>query len=260
MRRRGDVPPVGRSGLAWAPLGLLATLGALGACAGTTGLVLGERAASDDASSDAGLLGLAEDGVAPGPDAGCPTCTVPVALSGVSLTSQQGGTTGSPYTDTCPGSQAVIGYEGFLTPPSAGLTLVGGIQALCGEMYFSADGLTTSAGATLPIRGTSQDAPWTQLCPTGAVVVGFSGRSGADLDQVAFVCASLVVSDDDAGSVLTPGPQTTLTPAGGDGGMPYDDACPPGQVARGSNLRSGEWVDAFGLVCGAPALVPGGDP
>jgi hypothetical protein len=247
--------------VAWAPLGVLATLGVLGACVGTTGLVLGETPAPEDASSDAGLPGLAEDGVAPAPDAGCPTCTAPVALSGVSLTAQQGGTTGSPYTDTCPGSQAVIGYQGFLTPPSVGLTLVGGIEALCGDMSFSANGLTTSAGAALPIRGTSQDSPWTQLCPTGEVVVGFSGRSGSALDQVAFVCATLVISDGDTGSVLAVGPQTTLTSAGGDGGMPYDVACSPGQVARGSNLRSGEWVDAFGLVCGVPVLVPvGGDP
>jgi hypothetical protein len=182
-------------------------------------------------------------------------------LSGVSLTAQQGGTTGTAYTDTCPGSQAVIGYEGFLTPPSVGLTLVGGIEALCGDMSFSASGLMTSPGATLPIRGTSQESPWTQQCPAGEVVVGFSGRSGAALDQVAFVCAPLVISESDAGSVLGVGPETTLTAAGGDGGTPYDVACSPGQVARGSNLRSGEWVDAFGLVCAAPALVPvGGDP
>ena len=100
-------------------------------------------------------------------------------------------------------------------------------------MSFSANGLTTSAGATLPIRGTSQDSPWTQLCPTCEVVVGFSGRSGAALDQVAFVCAPLVISDSDAGSVLAVGLQTTLTPAGGDGGTPYDVACLPGQVAQG---------------------------
>ena len=47
---------------------------------------------------------------------------------------------------------------------------------------------------------------------------------------------------------------TPLETVGGDGGSAFQDGCPLGQMARGSNVRSGEWVDAFGLICGTPSL------
>jgi hypothetical protein len=157
----------------------------------------------------------------------------------------------------------VIGYGGFLTGPEVGATLVGAIQAVCGELSVGSapsDGVTIGAGATLPMRGATQDTPWSQMCPADEVVVGFSGRSGADLDQVAFECAPWTASNNVDGGVLSAGPTVTLPAAGGDGGTPFQDTCPPGQLARGSNLRAGAWVDAFGLVCGTPALAPDGGP
>src|SRR5579883_3179100 len=96
--RRGQRGPrVGRS--ARAPLlGVVV----LTACGATRGIILGEVADDagnvDTAAVDAGALS--------------------VVLSGQSLTPQQGGTTETPYTDTCPGNQAVIGYQGFLTGPA----------------------------------------------------------------------------------------------------------------------------------------------
>jgi hypothetical protein len=258
---RGRHPPhVGRSVWLWALVAVLANVVVLDACAGTTGLVLGEASSADAAGVDS-LTGMttAEAGVAA--DAGCPICPDPVALSGLSLTAQQGGNGGTAYTDTCPGSQAVIGYQGYITPASVGLILIGGIQALCAEVFLSASGIETSPGATLPMRGTSQDGPWMQICPAGQVVVGFSGHSGLDLDRVAFECAQLVTSEGEAGEeLLSLETEVTLAAAGGDGGSPYEVSCPSGQVARGSNLFAGEWVDSFGLVCGSPALVPEGDP
>jgi hypothetical protein len=56
------------------------------------------------------------------------------------------------------------------------------------------------------------------------------------------------------------GASVTLPAAGGDGGMPFEQACPAGQLARGEALRSGEWIDAFGLVCGTPVLAPDAGP
>ena len=34
----------------------------------------------------------------------------------------------------------------------------------------------------------------TQTCPTDQIVVGFSGRSGADVDQIVVLCAPLTIS------------------------------------------------------------------
>jgi hypothetical protein len=251
-RRGHRTPRVGRP--TRAPLLSRALLAAatLAACGETRGLILGETAAPDAASGVDASAGV-----------GCSPCSIPVTLSGQSLTSVQGGTTGTASTDTCPGDQVVIGYLGSLTPPSVGLTLVGGVQALCGELSLDAnaggDGapaarITIDDGVILPVRGTSQESPWIQMCPAGEVVVGFSGRSGDDLDQIAFECAPVLPSNAGAGAVLSIGTPAALSAVGGDGGLPFEDLCPQGQLARGSNLRSGEWVDAFGLVCGTPAL------
>ena len=214
------------------------------ACGETTGVILGEVAG--DAPVEAPPL--ADGGT-----------SLQVVLSGESATAQQGGTTGTPYTDVCPGNQAVIGYRGFLTGPQVGATLVGAIQTVCGQLSMngaSPASMTTAAGATLPMRGTAQDMAWTQMCPADEVVVGFSGRSGADLDQVAFDCAPWIAQGG-TGGALAVGTAIPSTAAGGDGGTPFqDDLCPSGQLARGSNLRAGAWVDAFGLVCGTPTLAP----
>lgn len=261
-QKRCTVPPmtsrghrgarVGGAALASVVAALLGT-GGLVACGVTRGLVLGELV--PDGNAEGGTVDVAA------PEAECVGCPFAVTVNGQSLTPQQGGTTGTAFTDTCPGNQAVIGYQGFLTDPAVGLILVGGIQTLCGELGVGDAGqLTTSAGATLPMEGTSEDSPWTQLCPADQVVVGFVGRSGADLDQVAFECAPWSASNDDGGEALSMGTVVTLTAAGGDGGLPYDNPCPAGQMARGSSGRSGDWVDAFGLVCGTPALVADGGP
>jgi hypothetical protein len=226
------------------------------ACGETRGLILGENA-GDDGGFEASVLDATG-----GADGGCASCSYTIVLDGASSTAVQGGETGTPFTDTCPGNQAVIGYQGFLTGPNVSILLVGGVQTLCGELALAgAMGLvTTSAGATLPMRGASQDSPWTQMCPADQVVVGFIGRSGSDLDQVAFVCAPWSAKPSGSSEVMTMGTTVTLTPAGGEGGSPYQNACPPGQMARGSTGASGLWVDSFGLVCGTPTIAIDGGP
>ena len=193
-------------------------------------------------------------GEAPTADLVSSDASVAILVSGETSTAEQGGPTGAPFGDTCPVDQAVVGYRGFLTPPPVGLTLIGGVQTLCGVLTLGASsplGIATSPGATLPMRGASRASPWTQVCPADQVVVGFSGRSGAALDQVAFECAPWFAAD--AGGVgLSVGGSVTLMAAGRDGGMPFEDLCPPGQLARGTSGRSGQWVDSLALLCGSP--------
>lgn len=259
LRRGHPAPRVGRAARAAAVSGALGG-GILAGCGGTRGLILGEVPVTD-----AGAIGVAD--AAPGADdAGtdaCPACPFPVAVSGATPTTQHGGTTGTAYADTCPPDQAVIGYQGYLTPPSVGLTLVGGIQTLCGALAVNGPPpapLTTSAGAVLPMRGTSQVSPWTQTCPPDQVVVAFGGSAGIAVDQLAFTCAPWTATSAAAGATLTMGTPVPLGAAGGDGGTAYQDSCPPGEIALGSNLRAGEWVDAFGLLCGTPTLAGDAGP
>jgi hypothetical protein len=227
----------------------LITLPALPACE-TTGLILGEHPAGDAAGVDASL----------GTPAQCVGCAVTV--SGQSDTAVQGGDGGLPYDDTCPGDQVVIGYQGYIVPPQVGITLVGDIQTVCGALSIdSASGdLTTSPGATLPARGTGYGSPWAEMCPTDQVVVGFTGRSGRSLDQLAIDCAPWTVGTDGSVFALAMGTPVPSAPQGGDGGSPYAVLCPAGQLARGSVGQADQWVDAFGLICGTLVLTPAGDP
>jgi hypothetical protein len=93
------------------------------------------------------------------------------------------------------------------------------------------------------------------MCPTNQVVVGMNGRSGSYLDQVAFVCAPLSMTSGPMGYSVSIGATTVLTAAGGPGGSVFQDPCPAGQIARGSNssVFSGV-IDRMGLVCGTPSL------
>jgi hypothetical protein len=116
------------------------------------------------------------------------------------------------------------------------------------------DQVMVVAGATLAPRGLARSNPWTRMCPPNQVVVGFSGRSGLSLDQVSFACAHWHVAS--SGQTLVSEASSLLAPVGGTGGSAFDDACPPGRLARGINLRADQWIDAFGLACGTPILSP----
>jgi hypothetical protein len=186
----------------------------------------------------------------------------PVSEGGsqIDLTVQHGGTGGIAHSDTCPPNEAVIGYQGNITDADAGLQtpVVARIQTLCGAL--SLDGTASAQvlvgpGTTLPERGLWGGPLWSQVCPANQVVIGFGGRSGAFLDQIAFECGHWIELT--AGGVISYAMDTTTTlvAAGGNGGSPFTAvACPYGQMAIGTALRSGDFVDAFSLVCGTPPV------
>jgi hypothetical protein len=237
---------VSSSGIAPALRGGAMSLCLLAACrAETRGWVLSER----DATAE----------VAPA-DAGCATCIDVVALDGGSLTPLHGSQGGSEHVDVCPGNQLVIGYQGSVGDVSASaepLVVTQSLQAVCGTPRAAADGAIAIARAgMLPLRGAiGALASWSQLCPPDAAIVGVEGRAGLALDQIAFVCAQLTASAGEDGG-LTLESTTVLTPAGGEGGRAFADACPSGEVARGHRLRAGRWIDAFSLVCSALRVDP----
>jgi hypothetical protein len=184
-----------------------------------------------------------------------------VVLSGQTATGWHGGDGGVPYTDTCPASQVVIGYEGATFVDVDGgikTPVVSIIQGVCGTLSVSgpaSDPVAVTAGSALNARGSLQTALWSQMCPAEQVVIGFSGRTGDFVDRLAFMCAHWIVSIADGGASLSADSLTTLPAAGGLGGVAFPlEMCPPGQMATGDRLRAGFFVDQFALLCSTPVV------
>lgn len=244
----------------WAAFGLLA----LGACSGARRLVLFERDAATDSGArgadagpplDAGAAPL--DAGAPPIDAGTGPADASAALDGSGAVELHGGDGGIAYVDLCPEDQALIGYLGSVQDigtRAEPLHAVGSLQGLCGALELGPEReLRVSSSAALPVRGDPnalrQVGAFEQRCPADQVVVGVEGRSGIALDRVAFVCARIRAGTSDGGPELEHDDVAALQPAGGDGGTAFSGRCPPGELARGHQLRAGRWLDAFGLVC-----------
>jgi hypothetical protein len=179
-----------------------------------------------------------------------------IVLRDSAPTNRAGDPQGPPFDDACPADQAILGFQGSVN--DVGVFLVSSIQALCAELTPPADG-TAELGVTptvaLPERGLASGTTWSQRCPPDQVVVGFWGRSGLALDQIAFDCARIHVAADRTLSVDTV--LVTLSPPnGGEGGDPFRIPCPAGQVARGAAGNADQWIQAFGLTCAAPVLAP----
>jgi len=225
---------------------------ATGGGSGSSGSAGAGGGAGSSPGTDAGNTGGSAGGNA---DAGCPKCPVGVALSGQSATPERGGNGSTRFTDLCPPQQVVIGYQGLIDTMQ---NSVSAIQTVCGQLVLSSAGtyrITTGTGATLTERGSRSGSPWSRMCAANEVVVGFSGRSGFALEQIAFDCAPLNVTMSQGSYALSIGSKTTLPGAGGNGGSPFAaTACSTGQVARGTNLTEGRDLESFGLVCTTPVL------
>jgi hypothetical protein len=200
---------------------------------------------------------------APPPDAPLPpdadtSALTPVVFTGANATAQYGNPAGGmAFNDVCPAGQALIGFSGLLTSATGYHQQ---ITPQCGAVNrVGAPGsyaLHVTGGVTLPTHGpaTGTPVPWARFCPTDSVVSGFGSRSGGLVDQLVFSCTPLSV-DAALGTTITLGTVTVLAPVGGNGGHANPQAnCPAGQVATAPNLRSGDGVDYFGIICSTPSL------
>ncbi len=188
-----------------------------------------------------------------------------VFLSGSTMTTEQAGDVdGSVSSDVCPTNQVVIGYRGslssdvFVNAPGPATPVIGVIQTLCGALSLgdaSSSELSIASGAVLAARGMDPGAAWSANCPPDEVVEGFSGRRGFYLDQVQITCAGWTLSPLDAAPGLAIAGTTTLAATGGGGGMPFPfEQCPRGEMATGTTIQAGQYVEGFGLICAAPSL------
>jgi hypothetical protein len=182
----------------------------------------------------------------------------PATLTGATPTTLIGNANGGGlFQDDCPSGQALVGFSGTATTLGAdGVNRQ--IAAQCGVIQVVGTTVSLKPGATLPTRGSVAGAAWTRTCPTNQVVVGFSGRLGDFVDQLVFVCAPLSASSPAVGASLAPGTMTTsLTPIGGGGGMAFAAVkCATGELAGGSRVRAGDFLDAFSLICSRANIAP----
>jgi hypothetical protein len=193
-----------------------------------------------------------------GGNPGTATCPSSMSFDDPTVFTVFGGQGGGLTKDVCPAGQVLIGavlFEARSPPPS----VVGQMEVLCGTVSILQTGCQpiVTPGAMLPLRGGNSDQrPVTLTCPANQVVVAIQGHSGLLLDELAFGCAPLALTKVGPTYQASIGAVTWLSPVGGKGGSPYQESCPAAKIAIGGDVHSGSWIDAFGLFCSNPILVP----
>jgi hypothetical protein len=192
---------------------------------------------------------------APGP--GPSTCPSSVDFTSPVVDILYGGLGGSPHPRLCPAGQVVIGYSMF--EDKGTFDVVSGLVAVCGavSVISGACQLAVAPGMTFPLDGTTgKNGTFTRICPANQVAVAIEGRSGALLDQLSLGCAPVALAKVGLNYQLTVGAVTWLAAVGGTGGAAYSQSCPAGQVMTGSDIHAGADIDAFGIFCSTPVLLP----
>lgn len=152
---------------------------------------------------------------------------------------------GTSSVESCPAPQVLTGIN---VQTNAYLRHV---QGVCSKLVLGADGtLSTTPGTTLPDHGGAiSGTAGSTSCPANQVMVGFTGRSGLLVDQLALRCAP-VKATGTGPYTATFGAITTATPAGGTGGAAGANVdCPAGQVASIVHMSNGDGVDSFRVQC-----------
>lgn len=147
--------------------------------------------------------------------------------------------------DVCPEGRVLAGIDaqlaGYLVRTSVRCRALRGLDA------FGPWSVTTGIGATLPERGSRTGVPVGSECAAGAAVTSVSGRAGLSVDGLRVACGALGFTTAGSLSIV---PSVEAPFAGGSGGTAFAaESCPAGAVAIGANLRAGDAVDAFGLIC-----------
>jgi hypothetical protein len=205
--------------------------------------------ASFDGSGPPRDLAADAAGVDAAPDSLPPTAPVLIVGSAIPL-SWHGGGGGVLYPDDrCPAGQVVIGHHGAISDQR---TYVGRVQLLCGSLRVTRTEppytVEVTPGTTLPARGHTMGTPWTAICPSNEVVVGYSGQADTYVESLRTHCAPLEVIADR--SAVRIGVVRDL-PAYGTGTAPAFQAhCHvQGQVVVGADTRTGGWLDAIRPQC-----------
>src|SRR5258708_36987452 len=150
---------------------------------------------------------------------------------------------GRAYSQACEKNEVVIGYKATVDSGDGGTHQLRSFETSCASPSVrgvTAPSVVTTPTRILPVVGlTPGDIDQMQMCPANAMVVGFGGRSGSDIDQIAIICAPLVVPGTYPSLVPSIGALHPPPPIGNPGGAPFDDiTCPSGQIAVGNEGRA----------------------
>jgi hypothetical protein len=228
---------------------------------GGSGGTSGASGAGGGGKAGAGGAGGASGNGGAGGAGGSPPRPTGITLNPVSTPSGQRAPSvgGGAFSQTCATNEVLIGYTGTVDAPDASTNYLRSFQAICGSLSITGTttfSVRTTQAEPLPVRGMASVTAQTRMCAANQVIVGFGGRSGGYIDQLAFVCAPLTISGTSPNFTLSIGAQTTLTGLGGPGGSPFTAMpCPGGMVAVGDEGRDGQAIDSFGLLCSTPTLV-----
>ena len=158
-------------------------------------------------------------------------------------TPPRGGTGGQPFSLDCGGDSVLAGVNARTG------TLVDAVEAVC--VKVKADGSWTGGYVSKGRAGGSGGGPISLYCDEGWAVMGIHGRSGALVDKLGVRCGKLGAQ---GGVVKIVEGNAMRGPSGGNGGSPFDDTCPGGQVGRGLNGRAGTRIDQIELACHNPSV------
>jgi hypothetical protein len=223
----------------------------------------GGAGSGGDAGAGGGGGGAAgSSNVDGGSDAGMPARPTGVRVSATSTPSgqQSASATGTAYRQSCAADEVVIGYTGTTDAPDAAMNQLRTFRAVCASLSISGIDtfvVNTTSKEILAAVGTMPGAnQQTELCPNDQAVIGFSGKSGSDIDQIVLLCAPFTIARTGSTYALSLGSETSRPPLGGPGGSPFAAIhCPAGQIATGNEGRAAFTINAFGLLCGMPTLV-----
>ncbi len=181
-------------------------------------------------------------------DTGCPQNAT---LGATEASAPYGGGGGSAFDGSCPAGQALIGFDGrsgdrldAVAPVCAVIELEAVVVAP--ELEYR---VRTRAVTIQSQHGGTGGGVFSDRCGTDEVVIGLSGRSGANVDLLAFSCGSVTMKR--VSGVYAPVITGTRSSAthGGSGGSAFSYACSDGRIASGVIGRSGDKVDALSLTC-----------
>jgi hypothetical protein len=186
-------------------------------------------------------------------DDGCPASA---RLCCASYQSPIGGGGGTSFTRACPSGSVVAAVRGRsgdrvdqLTlrchPASFSRTLVSG------QYRYR---LVTGTGGSLSPVGGSGGTAFADACRDDEMVVGIEGRAGAEIDQIAFVCARITFERRRGAYQRIRTVTGTTVARGGLGGDTFRVMCPARGVVTGVRGRAGERIDQLALRCSEVAL------
>jgi hypothetical protein len=169
---------------------------------------------------------------------------------------------GNDFIQTCAKDEVIIGLTGTVNDPTVNMNYLHTFQTICGALTITGAGtytVRTIQAETLPQPGMAAQGTMmqTRLCAADQMVVGFSGKSGALIDQISLICAPLVIGGTSPNLTLSVGtPTLPLLGLGGPGGGAFTAIdCPTNQVAVGNAGRVADFVSRYGLLCSTPTLV-----